>query len=50
MLSRIRNVTIGESEPITKCNKSALCGWCGYMLLCEDKQNDMNMKVDFELL
>lgn len=53
MLSRIKNVTVSESEPITRCNRNALCAWCGYMLLCEgqtqNSQDDM-CKVNFELL
>lgn len=54
MLLRIRNVVEGESKPITKCNKNALCAWCSYTLLCEEQhpqnsQDDM-YKVDFELL
>lgn len=54
MISRIRNVTIGELKPITKCNKSALCGWCSYMLLCEELENKKpitdELMIDFNLL
>lgn len=53
MILRIRNVTIGESKPITKCNKSVLCGWCSYMLLCEELENtepEIPELIDFELL
>lgn len=54
MLLRIRNVTIGESKPITKCNKSVLCGWCSYMLLCEEIEDKEpisdELLIDFDLL
>lgn len=54
MLLRIKNVAVAESKPITKCNKSVLCGWCSYMLKCEEleppKDNFIPELIDFELL